>query len=85
MGIATIEQSWRVLLTDDLDASIIALFAWRLNFPRPLAAPLGVVSRAQAARKGTESTIPRISFLTHTSNPGSLHPLALSSRTIRQA
>ena len=29
-------------------------------------------SQAQAARKGTESTISRISFLTLTSNPGSL-------------
>jgi DNA invertase Pin-like site-specific DNA recombinase len=37
--------------------------------------------QAQAARKGTESTISRVSFLTLTANPGSLHPLTLSSRT----
>jgi hypothetical protein len=41
--------------------------------------------QAQAASNGTESTVSRISFLTVISNPGSLHPLTLSSRGIRQA
>jgi hypothetical protein len=40
--------------------------------------------QAQAASNGTESTVSRISFLTIISNPGSLHPVTLSSRSIRQ-
>src|SRR5262249_26858639 len=40
--------------------------------------------QAHAASNGTERIVSRISFLTVTSNPGSLHPLTLRSRSIRQ-
>jgi len=53
---------------------------------KPFAQRARVAPQAQAARKGTESTLPPTSFVTSTTSRGSSYPpLALSSRTIRQA